>query len=60
MQRETQEALDEHNRLRSLVAGGGTAQPPAADMRELVWDEELARVAQVDSLQKKSNLLKIV
>ena len=50
MQREKQEALDEHNRLRSLVAGGGTAQPPAADMRELVWDEELARVAQVDSL----------
>ena len=49
VQREKQEALDEHNRLRSLVAGGGTAQPPAADMRELVWDEELARVAQVSS-----------
>ena len=54
------EALDQHNRLRSLVARGGTQQPPAADMRELEWDEELARVAQVGSLQKKSNLLKIV
>ena len=40
------EALDQHNRLRSLVARGGTRQPPAADMRELEWDEELARVAQ--------------
>ena len=38
--------LDEHNRLRSLVAVGGTSQPRAADMRELEWDEELARVAQ--------------
>jgi len=43
---EKQEALYEHNRLRSLVATGGTRQPPASDMRELSWDEELARVAQ--------------
>lgn len=43
---EKQEALDEHNRLRSLVATGGTRQPPASDMRELTWDDELARVAQ--------------
>ena len=46
MQAERMEALDQHNRLRSLVARGGTQQPPAADMRELEWDEELARVAQ--------------
>ena len=35
--------------LRSLVATGRTGfsnQPPAADMMELQWDEELARVAQ--------------
>ena len=28
------------------MATGGTNQPPAADMMELQWDEELARVAQ--------------
>ena len=38
--------LDEHNRLRSQLAVGGTSQPPAADMMELQWDTELARVAQ--------------
>ena len=38
--------LAEHNRLRAAVARGETRQPAAADMRELVWDEELARLAQ--------------
>ena len=28
------------------MATGGTNQPPAADMMELQWDDELARVAQ--------------
>jgi len=46
-QKEKQDALDEHNRLRSQVATGrGRGQPPAADMIELQWDDELARVAQ--------------
>ena len=52
-----QELLDIHNNLRGRVARGeeggqvGTAsssppQPSAADMRELVWSDELARIAQ--------------
>jgi len=45
-QAEKLEALEQHNRLRSRVAVGSTNQPPAADMMELVWDDELARVAQ--------------
>ena len=45
-------ALDLHNKLRSKVALGQEArgttgpQPPAADMRQLVWDDELAVIAQ--------------
>lgn len=40
-------ALKKHNDLRSQVAGGDTpGQPPAADMKRLVWDDELAAVAQ--------------
>ena len=45
-------ALDLHNKLRSKVALGqetrGTTgpQPPAADMRQLAWDDELATIAQ--------------
>ena len=45
-------ALDLHNKLRSRVALGQEArgapgpQPPAADMRQLAWDDELAAVAQ--------------
>ena len=45
-QAEKQEVLLEHNRLRSRVAVGSTAQPSAADMMELEWDDELATVAQ--------------
>ena len=40
-------------RLRARVAGGLTSQPPAADMRELEWDEELARAAQAHAEQCK-------
>lgn len=41
--------LDEHNSYRQRVANGQTkqsSQPPAADMRQLEWDNELATVAQ--------------
>jgi len=44
---EQEEVLEEHNRLRKLVASGG--QPPlpkAKNMRNLVWDEDLALLAQ--------------
>ena len=40
-------------RLRARVASGLTSQPPAADMRELEWDEELARAAQAHAEQCK-------
>ncbi|XP_076300386.1 venom allergen 5.01 isoform X2 [Lasioglossum baleicum] len=44
---EKQAILDEHNRLRQLVALGQIhGQPGAANMREMVWDDELAAVAQ--------------
>jgi hypothetical protein len=45
-------ALNLHNKLRAKVAtgqesrGSSGAQPSAANMREMVWDEELAAVAQ--------------
>jgi len=44
--------LHQHNQLRSLVARGQEArgapgpQPPAANMRQMEWDDELAVVAQ--------------
>ena len=44
--------VEAHNVLRSRVATGAETrgspgpQPPAADMKELVWDDELAAVAQ--------------
>ena len=47
-----EEIVRSHNMLRSVVARGqerrglGGGQPAAGDMRELVWDTELARVAQ--------------
>ncbi|XP_029047148.1 venom allergen 5-like [Osmia bicornis bicornis] len=44
---EKQAILDEHNRLRQLVALGQIhGQPSAANMREMVWDDELAAIAQ--------------
>ena len=33
-------------RLRAQVATGATFQPPASNMMELEWDEELAAIAQ--------------
>merc|ERR1712060_893353 len=39
--------LDKHNELRQKVASGGEAgQPGATNMRKLVWDDELATIAQ--------------
>ena len=38
--------METHNRLRSAVATGQTSQPAAGDMRQLEWDQELARAAQ--------------
>merc|ERR1712060_279892 len=39
--------LDKHNELRQKVASGGEAgQPGASNMRKLVWDDELATIAQ--------------
>merc|ERR1739844_720742 len=39
--------LDKHNELRQKVASGGeSGQPGAANMRKLVWDDELATIAQ--------------
>lgn len=41
------EILEAHNRLRSSVAQGQVAgQPSAQNMREMVWDDELAAKAQ--------------
>ena len=40
---EKQELLDKHNELRATVANGKQAgQPSAANMKKLVWDDELA------------------
>lgn len=39
--------LDKHNQLRRKVANGKQkGQPSAANMREMVWDSELAKIAQ--------------
>ena len=44
--RERVAILDAHNKLRAMVARGETRQPSGADMRQLSWDQELARLAQ--------------
>ncbi|CAG9795124.1 unnamed protein product [Diatraea saccharalis] len=44
---EKQAIVDAHNRLRQSVAlGQVSSQPPAANMMEMVWDDELAATAQ--------------
>ncbi|XP_049870213.1 venom allergen 5-like [Pectinophora gossypiella] len=44
---EKQAIVDAHNRLRQSVALGlVSSQPPAANMMEMMWDEELAATAQ--------------
>ncbi|XP_061711300.1 venom allergen 5-like [Cydia pomonella] len=44
---EKQSIVDAHNRLRQSIAlGQVSSQPPAANMMEMVWDEELAATAQ--------------
>ena len=40
------QVIAHHNRLRSRVASGLTRLPPATNMLEVHWDEELAKVAQ--------------
>lgn len=41
------EILEAHNRLRSQVANGQVSgQPSAQNMREMVWDDDLAARAQ--------------
>ena len=51
---EKQEIVNLHNKLRSKIAKGletrgadGKAQPSAANMKKLSWDDELSTVAQV-------------
>lgn len=42
-----EQLLEQHNQLRRKIAKGLQAdQPPAADMREIEWNEELAAIAQ--------------
>ncbi|XP_044731394.1 scoloptoxin SSD552-like [Chrysoperla carnea] len=42
-----QSIVDKHNELRQKVASGGEDRlPSAANMKELVWDDELANIAQ--------------
>ncbi|CAG9133132.1 hypothetical protein JYU34_006839 [Plutella xylostella] len=44
---EKQAIVDAHNRLRQSVALGQVSkQPPAANMMEMIWDDELAATAQ--------------
>ena len=44
---EKQTILQEHNRARQMLAlGKVSGQPAAMNMRDMVWDEELARIAQ--------------
>jgi len=49
--------LDTHNKYRALIASGGEKrgrpgpQPPAADMKQMVWDDELSLVAQAHADQ---------
>jgi len=43
---EAMEIVDLHNRLRNLVASNQTTQFPAANMRVMRWDSELASIAQ--------------
>jgi len=51
-QQEIMQILDVHNRYRSLIARGEEKrgkpgpQPPAANMKQMIWDEELSQIAQ--------------
>ena len=46
---EKQRIVKAHNNMRQMVAMGSVKNQPAADnMREMVWDEELAVIAQVE------------
>ena len=44
---EKQKIVDAHNSMRQMIAMGSVkGQPAATNMREMVWDEELAIIAQ--------------
>merc|ERR1719312_1880886 len=44
---EKQTIVQEHNKARQMLAlGKVSGQPAALNMREMVWDEELSRIAQ--------------
>ena len=44
---EKQKIVDAHNSMRQMIAMGGVkGQPAATNMREMLWDEELAIIAQ--------------
>ena len=51
-QKEKVEIVDKHNELRAKVANGQEkrgvdgAQPKAANMRKMIWNDQLAEVAQ--------------
>ena len=56
---EKQEIVNLHNKLRSKIAKGletrgadGKAQPSAANMKKVSWDDELSTVAQVYIIYK--------
>jgi len=38
--------VDKHNELRRKLANGQTKMPPASNLMEFEWDDELARIAQ--------------
>ncbi|XP_018914952.2 salivary antigen-5 isoform X1 [Bemisia tabaci] len=43
---EKEQILELHNRLRQIIAVGQIGQPPARNMIEMTWDDELASKAQ--------------
>ena len=44
---EKQKIVDAHNSMRQMIAMGSVkGQPAATNMREMVWDDELAIIAQ--------------
>ena len=53
LQEDREEVVKKHNELRALVANGletrgvgSIAQPSAANMRKMEWDDELSTIAQ--------------
>lgn len=44
-QAQKQAILDKHNELRNWVASGTQGQPAAGNMKEMLWDDNLASIA---------------